>query len=153
MQSQHRMEWRCVARNHEPLAFALGDEYMDHMKTLHSGYSDAQLSDTGKASCGPITPLFESCPFCGKRSGDLDVHIGDHLRYLALLSLPWPDDADTSPRGSIVGSVSSQKAYSMGYSLSGSDIQLIQDWDTGPADAEPGYSGDAPAEYELLCPG
>ncbi|KAL4903147.1 hypothetical protein BDW74DRAFT_156725 [Aspergillus multicolor] len=89
---QHRVRWRCTAKSHGVLVFHTKDEYEEHMTTKHKS-TKSQLAILAERSSRSSGPLFECCPLCGK-SGDpsLEEHIASHLRFLALKSLPFPDD-------------------------------------------------------------
>ncbi|RDW79285.1 uncharacterized protein DSM5745_06137 [Aspergillus mulundensis] len=89
---QHRVRWRCTAKSHGVLRFQTKEEYEEHMTTKHKS-TKSQLAILAERSSRSSGPLFESCPLCGK-SGDpgLEEHVASHLRYLALKSLPFPED-------------------------------------------------------------
>lgn len=86
------MRWQCFATDHEPLLYDRSEEFEYHMKTDHAGsFPDDQLPSIVEISAQPITPTLDHCPFCSETAGDLEEHVGQHLREFALHSLPWPD--------------------------------------------------------------
>lgn len=109
MRTQHLMQWRCVAKSHPPIVFDNQLDFESHSRSEHKDrFSEDQLQFIAKASGRPVGPTFESCPFCGQDSGNLEDHVGHHLHYLALLSLPFPEDhEETAPSDSIHSSNSS----------------------------------------------
>lgn len=96
MRSQHMIRWRCVAKTHAPIVFDKPAKYELHMKSEHpQKFGRNQLRILTENGGRAIGPTFTSCPFCGEQSGDLDDHVGHHLHYVALQSLPFPDNFDT----------------------------------------------------------
>ena len=90
----HLMRWHCVAKPHiAPVVLKHEEEFIEHMKIEHPGkFRDDQLSFIAESSSHPKDPTFDDCPFCTETSTNLEDHIGQHLRKLALKSLPWPED-------------------------------------------------------------
>lgn len=73
-------------------------------------FTGPQLRVLAERNGRPISLMFESCPLCGTKDarGRLEDHIEDHLRFLALKSLPaFEDERSESSdfqRGSVVSS-------------------------------------------------
>lgn len=90
---QHSLRWRCAAKVHGVLVFTDQNEYEQHMTTAHKS-ARSQLPIIAARSSRSSGPIFESCPLCGKSNSDgqLEGHVATHLRYLALKSLPFPED-------------------------------------------------------------
>ncbi|KAL4975560.1 hypothetical protein BDW66DRAFT_137161 [Aspergillus desertorum] len=89
---QHSLRWRCTARSHGVLVFDNRGAYEEHMSSKHKS-TKSQLKILAERSSRSTGPLFQSCPLCGESSGTgLEEHVASHLRYLALKSLPFPDD-------------------------------------------------------------
>ncbi|KAL4988122.1 hypothetical protein BDW68DRAFT_159782 [Aspergillus falconensis] len=89
---QHSLRWRCTAKSHGVLVFHNRGEYEEHMSSKHRS-TKSQLKILGERSSRPSDPLFHSCPLCGESTGNrLEEHVASHLRYLALKSIPFPDD-------------------------------------------------------------
>lgn len=102
MRSEHRMSWRCVARDHPPQTFETRESFLHHMADAHPGkFRKEQLPYIAESSARALTPTLPACPFCSEDSGDLDNHVAQHLCHFALQSLPWPDHLD---QGSEMGS-------------------------------------------------
>lgn len=97
MQLRHLTQWHCVHKSHSsPAVFEAEEQFKNHMRMAHVGkFTEDQLFVVANSSAHPRCPTFEVCPLCSDESGDLEIHIGDHLRNLALLSLPWPEDEST----------------------------------------------------------
>jgi len=94
MRTRHLMRWHCVAKPHtSPVVLEHEEEFIEHMKTEHPGkFRDGQLPFIAESSSHPKDPTFDDCPFCTETSTNLEDHVGQHLRNLALRSLPWPKD-------------------------------------------------------------
>jgi hypothetical protein len=88
------MRWHCVAKPHTaPVVLEHEEKFIEHMKTEHPGkFRDDQLPFIAESSSHPKDPTFDDCPFCTETSTNLEDHVGQHLRDLALRSLPWPED-------------------------------------------------------------
>lgn len=64
------------------------------MSSKHKS-TKSQLKILAERSSRSSGPLFEYCPLCGESTGhSLEEHVASHLRYLALKSLPFPDNYD-----------------------------------------------------------
>ncbi|KAL6695167.1 hypothetical protein J3F84DRAFT_400021 [Trichoderma pleuroticola] len=94
MSTRHLMRWYCIAKPHrQPLEFDSENGFIEHMRTGHPGkFRNEQLSLVAENSSRPKDFVFDDCPFCIGTSDSLEEHVGQHLRNLALRSLPWPDD-------------------------------------------------------------
>ncbi|KAL4737151.1 hypothetical protein BDV11DRAFT_172208 [Aspergillus similis] len=89
---QHSLRWRCTAKSHGVLVFHTRGDYEDHMSSKHKS-TKSQLKILAERSSRSSGSLFESCPLCGESTCHrLEEHVASHLRYLALKSLPFPDD-------------------------------------------------------------
>ncbi|KAI9642070.1 hypothetical protein NHQ30_009941 [Ciborinia camelliae] len=101
MQAEHAMRWHCVARDHSPSVFLSQDDFKTHMQTEHSDkFKDELLDYIAASSACPLENVFNNhCPFCGQPAVNMAIHVGDHLRYLAVLTLPSFEDKanDTKP--------------------------------------------------------
>ncbi|KAL4993932.1 hypothetical protein BDV10DRAFT_189510 [Aspergillus recurvatus] len=79
-------------KSHGVLVFHNRGEYEEHMSSKHKS-PKSQLKILAERSSRSSGPLFQSCPLCGESTGSgLEEHVASHLRYLALKSLPFPDD-------------------------------------------------------------
>jgi hypothetical protein len=110
MRTRHLMRWHCVAKPHTaPIVLEREEEFIEHMKTEHPGkFRDDQLPFIAESSSHPKDPTFDDCPFCTETPTNLEDHVGQHLRGLALRSLPWPeDDEQGSQQGSDLNNESS----------------------------------------------
>ncbi|PGH18593.1 hypothetical protein AJ79_00372 [Helicocarpus griseus UAMH5409] len=98
MRFEHCMKWHCVANIHKPLMFSSESEYIRHVREDHPGaIRDEDLKFIAKRSAEPMKDIFDrSCPFCGDSPSDPVAHIGDHLRFLALYTLPLFDDDEVN---------------------------------------------------------
>lgn len=97
MQQTHCMRWHCTTKTHRPETFMSLDDYFEHMTAKHPGkFKEAQLPFLATNSQRPLKRIFKVCPLCGEndmRKGEsLEDHVAHHLQYLALLSLPLPED-------------------------------------------------------------
>ncbi|KAI1132134.1 hypothetical protein F5Y10DRAFT_261375 [Nemania abortiva] len=92
---EHLVIWRCLATDHNVLDFGTREELAKHMEDAHPGIFDEELLQSmvnaGRTSSAVV---FESCPFCGQSPSAIEEHVGHHLRYLALKSLPWSKEID-----------------------------------------------------------
>ena len=114
MQLKHfSPKWECSAPMHQPEEFTSFELYIDHWKQVHkTAASDTQLGELARLSACAKTQIFETCPLCtcvpaslGAAFRDpklsvtqnaLHVHIAQHLKSLALISLSWLDDRKCS---------------------------------------------------------
>ncbi|KAH8779889.1 hypothetical protein F5883DRAFT_406681, partial [Diaporthe sp. PMI_573] len=97
MQQTHCMRWYCTLKTHKPEAFTSIEEYITHMTAEHPGkFKETQLPFLAANSQRPLRRIFQACPFCGeegiKKGETLEDHVAHHLQYLAVLSLPLPED-------------------------------------------------------------
>ncbi|PNP54703.1 hypothetical protein THARTR1_04908 [Trichoderma harzianum] len=94
MSTRHLMRWYCIAKPHtQPLEFDSENGFIEHMKIEHPGkFRNEQLSLVAENSSRPKDSVFDDCPFYIGTSDSLEEHVGQHLRNIALRSLPWPDD-------------------------------------------------------------
>ncbi|KAK7914364.1 hypothetical protein PG985_012067 [Apiospora marii] len=97
LQSEHMMRWHCLATEHEsPCYFESPGLLKDHFLEQHKDKLTTDEMDLLCTTSGhPINPLLSSCPFCDSHGGEQADHVAQHLRRLALRSLPWPDDAES----------------------------------------------------------
>lgn len=65
---------------------------MQHMRDTHLvTLTDSRLRTVASRNARNKKPLFPTCPLCGEDDStmeSLEIHMADHLRYLALRSLP-----------------------------------------------------------------
>ena len=101
IRTRHLMRWHCVSGSHPtPVVLENESEFIDHMRLSHPGkFPDNQLPFIAESSSRPKEPTFDHCPFCVDSPADLVDHIVQHLRILALSSLPWPDDSGGTSQG------------------------------------------------------
>ncbi|KAK2754462.1 serine/threonine protein phosphatase [Colletotrichum kahawae] len=88
---EHTLSWKCKSKSHKLFTALSRDEYLAHMREVHSGkFSDAQLGVLADRNARIAGSLFESCPLCGATdfNGLMEDHIVGHMRLLALKSLP-----------------------------------------------------------------
>lgn len=101
------LQWRCPAKSHTPEIFPTRAEFEDHVRQQHRGtFSEKQLPLLAERSARPNGPTFPSCPLCGLSETDssrMESHVAQHLRFLALKSLPWPDDVEDMPSNKASG--------------------------------------------------
>ena len=107
MRQEHMLQWRCPAKSHKPEVFQTRAEFEDHMWQHHRGtFSEKQLPLLAERSARPNGPTFPSCPLCGLSETNIsrmESHVVQHLRFLALKSLPWPDDVEDTPSSKASG--------------------------------------------------
>lgn len=113
MKQAHCMRWSCFADTHTPITFESGENYVAHMKAEHPGkFSDRQLPFIARSSKRPAKTIFDECPFCGETNAvtnnNMEDHVAHHLQYVALLSLPFPDDTDDGDDRSMTSMTSSR---------------------------------------------
>jgi hypothetical protein len=95
------MRWRCAARNHNVEMFDTELAFKSHMRDSHPNrFTEEQLDAWSRSSSYSLGQLFENCPFCSEDSEPLLEHVGQHLQYFALQSLPWPSDGNADCHGS-----------------------------------------------------
>lgn len=97
MQQTHCMRWHCANKTHRPETFISMEDYIAHIRVKHPGrFEEAQLPFIATNSQHPLKRIFKACPLCGEnamKKGDrMEDHVAHHLQYLALLSLPLPED-------------------------------------------------------------
>jgi len=108
---EHTLRWRCKSKSHS-IVFPSQDLYQRHLEKVHNpAFTDMQLDSLSERNVGVIGPMFELCPLCGfeETQGGLEDHIVDHLRFLALKSLPPYYGEDGEGSGSERGSLSTSK--------------------------------------------
>lgn len=95
------MRWQCMAKSHGPLTFERREDYERHLREAHNGvFSDSQISAMTERNARMVGPLFKSCPLCGITNdhhtvtGRLEDHVVGHLRYIALVSLPYIEEEE-----------------------------------------------------------
>jgi len=94
---QHIIRWRCNAKSHEVQTFESESAFKEHLRERHpKSFTESQIPLLAARSTCTTGPLFPSCPLCGATDtrNRLEDHIIGHLRFLALKSLPWLEDAD-----------------------------------------------------------
>lgn len=131
MKTRHLMRWRCMQKAHSaPIVFEEEEHFKNHMRTVHTGrFREEQLPVIAESCSHPQELAFEYCPFCSATSSDIEGHVGDHLRDLALLSLPWPEDG-LGDHETLVGSSDNQSTYSVVVS------SAVREWASEASDAE-----------------
>ena len=99
MSSKHQTRWHCTAKSHPPFSTSLRNDFVSHLETLHPGkFRKSRLSFIADSCARPIEPTISHCPFCSEDKGNLEAHVGKHLQYFALQSIPWPDSMDLDGR-------------------------------------------------------
>ncbi|PYI18686.1 hypothetical protein BO99DRAFT_443732 [Aspergillus violaceofuscus CBS 115571] len=97
---EHKVRWRCTAKAHGILVFKDKVEYLEHIRNKHKG-TESQLDYLTERGSQPSNSLFETCPLCSVEATTLNMpvedHIASHLRYIALLSLPFVEHHDQTP--------------------------------------------------------
>ncbi|KAH6972215.1 hypothetical protein BKA56DRAFT_115644 [Ilyonectria sp. MPI-CAGE-AT-0026] len=95
MRSEHLVQWRCPATDHDDLDFGTREELSQHMTNAHpKTFKEDFLSYILEACRISSVEVFKSCPFCGQSPDAIEEHVSYHLRYLALQSLLGPENAD-----------------------------------------------------------
>jgi hypothetical protein len=93
MRSEHLVKWRCAAIDHGTVEFGTKEELMGHMNESHPGTFSSELLPYMMEACRRTSEVsFDSCPFCGEKPNAIEEHVGHHLRYLTLKSIPWPEN-------------------------------------------------------------
>lgn len=101
---KHVRRWRCSAKAHGVQSFNSRDEYEMHLEETHKKkYSNTELDILSERASCSSGPLFDFCPLCGIQDeannkqtfGNLLDHINDHLKSIALRSLPPYSDRDS----------------------------------------------------------
>lgn len=106
MQWEHDLQWRCSAPVHSPRVFDSERKFEEHLRRVHAGtFTESQLPTLKQRNLQPGSH-FAICPFCdylpeGAELNDqqgaftstaLQVHVIDHLKSIALISLPGRED-------------------------------------------------------------
>lgn len=113
--------WDCLSPSHDPVTFGQEEKFIDHVKQSHqNAFTDSQLPGIAAMSARPNYNLFQSCPLCDfsksttldadpvspGHQDDLQMHIINHLRSIALLSIYWLEHpVETQDRTSSQGIV------------------------------------------------
>ncbi|KAF1985819.1 hypothetical protein K402DRAFT_464139 [Aulographum hederae CBS 113979] len=100
MRQEHMLRWRCAAKSHKPEMFETRAAFEEHMRQRHKNtFSEKQLPLLAERSARPTGPTFVECPLCGLSQANegMENHVVQHLRFIALKSLPWPDDVEDAP--------------------------------------------------------
>lgn len=105
MESVHSKYWVCSVQGHQTQPFRSEKQFIDHMHSSHDGdFADSHLPMwVRRAERAGVA--FTTCPLCesgpevvvtgsGTEMDRLVGHVANHLRHLALISLPWDDQAD-----------------------------------------------------------
>jgi hypothetical protein len=114
IQTEHiPLEWQCLASSHGPQSFDDQESYQEHMRQHHpDSFAESQLPLLAQMSARSESHPFIICPFCNGLPAELAVahpdqetveaqvalqkHIARHLQSLALLSLTWLDDVEST---------------------------------------------------------
>ncbi|KAI1125986.1 hypothetical protein F5Y10DRAFT_294187 [Nemania abortiva] len=93
MRSEHLVKWTCPLEDDDVVEFCSQEGLMQHMDQLHPGiFSPDMLPSIIEACRETAEVVFEACPFCDKiPMNSIEEHVGHHLQYLALKSIPWQD--------------------------------------------------------------
>lgn len=95
MRSEHLVQWVCPAIDHGPIEFGTKEELTAHMEQAHCDTFSPELLPYMMEACRKTSDVvFEACPFCDKTPDAMETHVGHHLRYLSLKSIPWRDYGD-----------------------------------------------------------
>jgi hypothetical protein len=130
----HSMKWHCDFDSHPALEFDSADDYKQHMIENHEGtFETNQLANLAESNVWADEELYEHCPFCNCKGEDIEgpviEHIIDHLRYLALESVP---DMDNRSEPSTVDS-----SISIGTRRTQTTIRETRDWLHSPFSTAP----------------
>ncbi|KAK4224120.1 hypothetical protein QBC38DRAFT_458633 [Podospora fimiseda] len=103
MRTQHRTRWHCPLGEHPDLvAMDTRDQFVNHMQTAHpKSFRADQLASIAETSTHTLDPVITNCPFCTESVDEteetgktnLQFHVGKHLQYFALLSLPLVEES------------------------------------------------------------
>lgn len=149
MRSEHLVKWTCPVED-DGIEFGTKEQLTQHMHQLHLDIFNVDMLPFIVEACGEtIEEVFEACPFCDKTpQTDIEEHIGHHLRYLALKSIPWPENdgeavsSDTEEEKSSALVDKNVKRETLGDSFgSFKPGSLYMDDDRGSVASE--YGGDA----------
>jgi hypothetical protein len=154
MRKSHFTHWSCGISTHEkPLHFQLEEDFVEHMKAKHpKRFREEALPLIARHSLRTRTQIFEACPFCDVVGNELEGHVAEHLRELALLSWP-PNDLEEDGEVSC-DPLESDKDHSdtalksVKSDLSDSNISLRDSFDE--SDENWGVPGSALLEYGFL---
>lgn len=101
--------WTCAAPIHGTQTFEDPDLYVQHMTQVHSDtFAPSQLSSLAHMKSRSDSQVFQICPLCCAFSEDLaerhtvllgtndaqealQIHVSQHMKSLALMSLAWLD--------------------------------------------------------------
>jgi hypothetical protein len=106
------------------MAYDSPEQFELHMRSAHNDlFPDDEITLLTEVSAQPLHPTLEHCPFCQQPTAEgIDDHVGHHLREVALLSLPWPENASE-------GSQEERKSSSADEELGARETVLdFQDW-------------------------
>lgn len=93
MRKRHFTRWTCGINTHEtPVHFQFEDDFIEHLKAAHpKKFREEALPLIARHSSHTQKQIFEACPFCDTFGSELETHVAEHLRELALLSWPPAD--------------------------------------------------------------
>lgn len=93
MRSEHLVKWTCPVED-DVTEFGTKEQLTQHMHQLHLDIFNVDMLPFIVEACGEAAEeVFEACPFCDKTpQNNIEEHVGHHLRYLALKSIPWPEN-------------------------------------------------------------
>ncbi|KAI0544647.1 hypothetical protein F4679DRAFT_564148 [Xylaria curta] len=94
MRSEHLIKWICPVEDDNVVEFGSQEGLVQHMNQFHPDiFSPEMLPSIIEACRETAEVVFKACPFCNKTpKNNIEEHVGHHLRYLALKSIPWQDD-------------------------------------------------------------
>lgn len=102
-------------KQHASIPFPSAQDFQDHLVSIHSeSFTALDASILAEQRARPRISLFTTCPLCGEVPNGLpgngaqqdnvsellEIHIKEHLEYLALRSLPWREDGEAELSGS-----------------------------------------------------
>ena len=117
MQTAHlESRWQCLAHTNGPKSFHSAIAYMEHMKDCHpNDFTHSQLSVLAQLTECKDHRIFKECPLCGtipmgitrqfpnyetwEFQDALQRHVAQHLNRLAMMSIEWFRDDDSSMSG------------------------------------------------------
>jgi nucleoside phosphorylase len=153
MRKCHFTQWSCGISTHTiPVHLESEDDFIKHMKAAHPGiFGDETLPLIAQHSSHTRNQIFEACPFCDVVGNELEVHVAEHLRELALLS--WPTDLEEDGEVSCDplendGDFSDASPRPADDDIGGSDLSFDDSFNRN--DENWGVPGSAMLEYDFL---
>lgn len=129
---QHCIRWKCTLKPHGGLVFETEAAYVEHMQESHSSkITEKQILLLARHNARPLEPIFSECPLCGlpgdEVKDDLESHVMQHLRILALACLPATDEHQSNVRDGHTLSLSSTERISVRTTVAGDPVEIPQE--------------------------